>query len=84
MDISGHPILRTTRLNARMVSLEVASIPKDMSTLLAGASDGDGYPVQQKKSEGMFGRTFFLVNIFLRWSRKLDKQENILNKLRPL
>ena len=84
MDISGHPILRTTRLNVPMVSLEVASIPKDMSTLLAGASDGDGYPVQQKKIGRNVWADSFFWNIFLRWSRKLDKQQNILNKLRPL
>ena len=40
---------------------EVASIPKDMSTLLAGASDGDGYPPNppKKNPEGMFRRAFF-------------------------
>ena len=65
-DISGHPILRLEML---LVSLEVASIPKDMSTLLAGASDGDVYPPNPKKNpEG----------------RKLGKQEEILNKLRSL
>ena len=68
-DISGHPILRLEML---LVSLEVASIPKDMSTLLAGASDGDGYPPNPTKNirKGSLGGHFFEV----------EGAENLVNR----